>query len=233
MSSSRRIAPALCALAFALAPSVARADPELTWRDGPDMAGVSIGVSADGGAWISDGWAAGAGGPGVEFTLYWHGEWDDEGLAIQDATALAPFAPLAIPIFLTVIPKGSLLGNETGMRVRAGATYLPSEGGERSALRVSLGFVGRSAPDESHVRSTSFAGAVLPELGVAWVPGERSAFTMGWNPFALAFRVGARTAFEWRIASVQLMFPMDRGDFVASVGTGVSVELDIDPRHPG
>jgi len=228
--TNRTISLAFVLLTLVLAPAVASADPALTWEDGPDDAGLSIAVTAEGGAWISDGWAAGAGGPGVELTLFWHGEWDGESLAISEASALAPLAPLALPL-LALIPKGALVGNETGIRLRAGATFLPGEGGEESALRASLGFVGRAAPDEGRIRSTSFAAAYLPELGAVWVPGKRSAFTMAWNPCALAFRVGARTAFEWRVATVQLMFPMDQGDFVASVGTGVSVELDLDARH--
>lgn len=217
-------------LVFALTPVAALADPELRWEDGPDDAGLSIAASADGGAWIADGWSAAAAGPGVEVTLYWHGEWDEESVAISEASGLAPLAPLAIPL-LALIPKGALVGNETGLRLRAGATFLPGRRGEQHALRASLGFVGRSAPDEGRIRSTSFVGAWLPELGVAWIPGDRAAFTMGWNPCALAFRVGARTAFEWRVASVQLLFPIEEGEFVASVGTGVSVELDLDARH--
>ena len=221
------LALALGGLCATAAP--ARAEPGLTWQDGPDDAGLSIAVSMDGGAWISRGWAAGAAGPGVELTLYWHGEFDEDSIAIEDTPATAALAPLTLPL-LALIPKGALLGNETGMRLRAGATFLPGRGGEESALRASLGFVGRAAP-EGRMRTTSFAGAWLPEMGVVWVPGRRSAVTMGWSPFAFAFRVGARTAFEWRAAAVQLLFPMDRGPFIASVGSSLSVELDLDARH--
>lgn len=227
MSPSIRIV--LVILASLTLPAVAVADPELTWEDGPDVAGISIAATADGGSWIGNGWAFGAGGPGIELAIYWHGEWDDESIADNEATALAPLAPLTIPL-LALIPKGALIGNETGMRVRFGATFLPGDDGEESAVRASFGFLGRSAPD-NRLRSTSLAAAWLPELGVAWVPGRRSAFTMGWNPLALAWRVGARAAFEWRVATVTVMFPIDQGETVASIGTGISVELDLDPRH--
>lgn len=182
---------------------------DLVWEAG---SGFWLGISANEGARASV-------SPGVVAFLGLHTmvEWPrerHEKWSMPEVEATRWCAPIAcLGLGLIVAPTGVVLGNEIGAELR-GVYGAETREGDGSLARISVRPVFRYA--RGALRTQSFVGFLLPELGAQLREGEGPAFAMAWSIYPIDWRVDGPLALS--------LDPLRVGALIAPE-SGVSVDV--------
>ena len=146
-------------------------------------------------------------------SAYQRGSWGLDG-----ARWCAPALGCLVPI---VMPTSAFVGNEHGLDVvgsigrlySSSSSYLSGSVGLRPLLRVSDG----------RLRSQSWIGSMLPEVGIRFAAEGRPDFYARWHAYPIDVRLGQHLALSWDGPVVGVSIPSDGSTVAMSLGSGISV----------
>lgn len=192
---------------------------DLVWEAGT---GFWLGLTANEGARASA-------SPGVVglFGLHTMVNWRrerHEKWSMPEVEATRWCAPIAcLGLGLIVAPTGVVLGNEIGADLR-GVYGAETRSGEGSLARISLRPVFHYA--RGTLRTQSFVGFLVPELGLELREGREPAFAMAWSIYPIDWRVHGPMALSLDPLRVGALVTPERG---SSLDVGGELTLRFAP----
>jgi len=167
---------------------------------------------------------------GETFSLGFHtvSDFEEKSLSGERTPGASWCAPVGCFLFgAAFIPKSAFVGNEVGLDIRMRFTHATSDNavdarsgsfaiGIRPTFRVAR---------ESRVRTASFFGALVPEMGLVLSKSRSPAVYLEWTPYPLGVRISRHMGFEWDTFRIGPILPLDGTRAGVSLSSAVSLVL--------